>query len=104
MTRTHFTKIKSRLERLNIRLGRIRQFNEPNHTGEPDTHRTYTAAKKALKAIPRGVREGYEKSIRAETTKQVDTVEQRRKDLRATDIPSERVAAKKTERRERKGK
>lgn len=97
-------KIRGRLARLNVRLGQIRKFNEPDHDGKPDTHITYTAAKKALKAIPRAVREGYEKSLRQVSAKQVDDVERQRKALRATEIPSERVASKKAERETRKQK
>ena len=104
MTRTHHTKIQSRLARLNIRLGQIIQFADPlKDDGKPRTYPTYTQAKKALKLIPRNIREAYEKSIRGETKTQKETVEQKRVELRATDIPSERHASKKSERKAKRG-
>lgn len=94
--------IASRLAKLNERLGRISATFLPNDNGQPRTYPTYTQAKKALKAIPRNIREAYEKSIRGETKKQIETVEQKRVDLRASDTPSERVAGKKAAKKAKK--
>lgn len=101
-------RIRSRLARLNIRLGQITQYQYAGTSmatdGAPATYPTYTQAKKALKAIPREIREGYERTIRKETTDQKNNVERQRVALRSTDIPSERQATKKSEREERKQK
>jgi hypothetical protein len=97
--------IQSRLECLNARLGMIRAFqSNGKETADPTTYPTYTQAKKVLKAIPRNVREMYEKSIRLTDKKQTDQVEKKRKDLRATEVPSERHASKKAQREDRKHK
>jgi hypothetical protein len=95
--------IQSRLARLNVRLGMLRAFESNGSlTDEPTTFPTYTQAKKALKAIPRNVREMYEKSMRLTVKKEEQKVEETRKELRASDVPSQRVANKKAERKARK--
>lgn len=107
-TQTRGARIRSRLERLNARLGQIMQYatggTDNQHDGSPMHHNTYTKAKKHLKSIPREIREGYEKTIRTETKNQLKDIERKRKALRATDIPSERVASKKAQKEERKQK
>lgn len=77
-----------------VREGRVAQFP------------TYTQAHKALKLIPREVRERYEREVRGEARKLVESVERQRKALRSTDIPSQQNADKKSRKqakREAKG-
>lgn len=54
--------IRSRLERLNKRIDRIRayQYGQPLTQEEEAMYPTFRAAKAALKLIPRDVRIGYE--------------------------------------------
>ena len=99
--RSHIT---GRLSRLNARLIAMIPFiSAQTQVGVPTPpYPTYTQAKKALKAIPRNIRESYEKSIRTQTKNQVDDIEHKRKEARGTPAEVEKTVSKKQRRESRK--